>query len=176
MICSLQQNRIWGSKLTHMNDAFQTSWSMNTNAPYDGLWKTTRSHTWMKMLTQWFLTISKKNWEAISHNRKEAHITWYGHQVYWWGKTHSVHTTSHWWGSRRFWWNPKSKCDEPHNLATLHPHQWSKGARWWKKGALSLDNFQNLVDHEAFMAILGNIGVFSMHKGAVTNQNILGET
>ena len=52
MICSLQHYRIWGSNLTHMKDALQKKWSMNTNAPSDGLWMTTRSHTWMTMFTQ----------------------------------------------------------------------------------------------------------------------------
>ena len=28
--------------------------------------------------------IEKKIWESISHNRKSAHISWYGHQFYWW--------------------------------------------------------------------------------------------
>ena len=44
-----------------------------------------------------------------------------------------------------------------------------------KKGALSLDNYQNLVDHEAFTARLGNSGVFSVHNGAVPNRGRLGE-
>ena len=35
------------------------------------------------------------------------------------------------------------------------------------KGALSLHNCQNIVDHEAFKVRLGNIGVFYMDKGAV---------
>ena len=45
-----------------------------------------------------------------------------------------------------------------------------------KKGALSLDNRQNIVDNEALMDRLGKSGVFSMYKGAVTNQGRLGET
>ena len=42
---SLQHYRIWGSNLIHMNDVFQINLSMITNAPSDGLWKTTRSIT-----------------------------------------------------------------------------------------------------------------------------------
>ena len=45
-----------------------------------------------------------------------------------------------------------------------------------KKEALSLDNRQNLVDHEVFIGRLGNSGVFSMHYGTVTNRGRLGET
>ena len=45
-----------------------------------------------------------------------------------------------------------------------------------KKGALSLNNCQNLMDHEAFTAILGNNSVFYMNKGEVPNQRRLGET
>ena len=45
-----------------------------------------------------------------------------------------------------------------------------------KKIALSLNNFQNLVDNKAFMARLGIVGVFYMHKDALTNGGILGET
>ena len=44
-----------------------------------------------------------------------------------------------------------------------------------KKGALSLDNRQNIVDHEALTARLGNSGVFYMHKDAVPNRGILGK-
>ena len=79
----IQHYHMWGSNLTYMNNALKINRSMNTNSPSDGLWTTTRSQTWMKMLTQLLLTRLKKNWEAILHNRKEAHITWYGHQVYW---------------------------------------------------------------------------------------------
>ena len=45
-----------------------------------------------------------------------------------------------------------------------------------EKRALSLDNHQNLVNHESFTAIIGKRGVFYMHKGAVSNQGRLGET
>ena len=34
---------------------------MNTNAPSEGLWTTTMSHTWITMLTQLLLTILKKH-------------------------------------------------------------------------------------------------------------------
>ena len=44
-----------------------------------------------------------------------------------------------------------------------------------KEGALSLDNCQNLVYNEAFTSIIGNIGVFFMHKGAVPIQGRLGK-
>ena len=45
-----------------------------------------------------------------------------------------------------------------------------------KKGALSLDNLQNNVDHEALTAIIGKSGVFYMQKGEVPNRGILGKT
>ena len=45
-----------------------------------------------------------------------------------------------------------------------------------KKGVLSLDNHQNLVDHEAFTARLGNNGVFSIHKGEMNIRGRLGKT
>ena len=45
-----------------------------------------------------------------------------------------------------------------------------------KKWALSIDKRQNLVENEALTDRLGNIGVFYMHKGEVTNRGRLGET
>ena len=45
-----------------------------------------------------------------------------------------------------------------------------------EKLMLSLNNRQNIVDHEAFTARLINSSVFYMHKGAVPSRGRLGET
>ena len=119
--------------------------------------------------------IEEKNGK-LSCTRRKKHA-FLGKDIEFFGrKKVAVYIPNHIDEALRVFLDPESKHGETLNLATLHHHQWSKVAWSWKKGALSLDNHQNLVDHESFTARFGNSGVFSMHKVEVPNRVRLRET